>query len=314
MTKSKTSYKTSQWKAGSYANLSIATAVITIGLKTSGYWLTGSVGLLSDALESVVNLVAAVVAAWMLAIAAQPPDAEHSYGHSKFEYFSSALEGILILVAAIGITIAAWERLTNPQQSLAQIDLGILLTLIATILNGVVAYILLQAGRRLRSISLRADAHHLFTDVWTSVGVIAGLTLVKLTGLLIFDALTALLVAANIVWTGLHLLAETGAGLVDSSLPAEEQQIINQILAASQAQGVQFHALRTRVAGVRRFVSFHVLVPGEWTVFQGHNLCDRLEVEIATALPHTNVITHLEPIEDPISWADETLDRDLSQG
>jgi len=154
----------------------------------------------------------------------------------------------------------------------------------------------------------------LFTDVWTSVGVIAGLTLVKLTGLLIFDALTALLVAANIVWTGLHLLAETGAGLVDSSLPAEEQQIINQILAASQAQGVQFHALRTRVAGVRRFVSFHVLVPGEWTVFQGHNLCDRLEVEIATALPHTNVITHLEPIEDPISWADETLDRDLSQG
>jgi cation diffusion facilitator family transporter len=300
-----------QWTARSYANISIAAAIVTIGLKSWGYWVTGSVGLLSDALESVVNLVAAIVAAWMLAIAAQPPDAEHSFGHSKFEYFSSALEGILILVAAFGIVIAAVDRLIHPPQALEQIELGIILMLAASLVNGVVAYILLKAGRRLRSITLRADAHHLLTDVWTSVGVILGLILVKLTGWIILDAIAALIVAVNIVWTGIRLLAETGAGLVDSSLPPEDQKVIEQILRSYAHQDMQFHALRTRTAGIRRFVSLHVLLPGEWTIQRGHELCDRIEIEIATALPHTNVMTHLEPIEDPVSWADENLDRDL---
>lgn len=301
------------WSVHDYAKLSIAAAISTIALKSIGYWLTGSVGLLSDALESVVNLVAAVITAWMLAIAAQPPDAEHSYGHSKFEYLSSALEGILILVAAVAIAIAAWEKLIKPGVELEQIDLGIVLVLVASCINGVTAYILLKGGRRLRSISLRADAHHLLTDVWTSAGVILALLLVKLTGWLFIDPLVAMLVAANIIWTGVKLLAETGAGLVDTSLPPAELQLITAILDSYRSQGADFHALRTRIAGVRRFVSVHVLVPGDWTVTQGHGLCDRLEVEIATALSqYTNVITHLEPLDDPISWADQHLDRDLA--
>jgi cation diffusion facilitator family transporter len=292
--------------ARSYAALSIVAAVMTIVLKFGAYFLTGSVGLLSDAFESIVNLVAAVAAFWALSYAAKPPDAEHTYGHSKAEYFSSALEGILILVAAGSIAIAAVQRLLHPQP-IEQAGIGLGLALVATVINGGVAMILLQAGKRLRSITLRADAHHLLTDVWTSVGVVIGIGLVSLTGWNVLDPLVALLVAANIVWAGVKLLRETGAGLLDTAIPPAEHQEILGIMREYQSRGIQFHALRTRVAGKYRFVSFHVLVPGKWTVQKGHDLCESIEQAISLALPGTDVTTHLEPAEDPISWDDVKL-------
>jgi cation diffusion facilitator family transporter len=267
------------------------------------------VGLLSDAIESIVNLVAASAAFWALSYAAKPPDAEHTFGHSKAEYFSSALEGVLILVAAVSIAVTAVDRLLHPQP-LEQVGIGLGLSLVATVLNGGVAWILLQASRRFRSITLRADAHHLLTDVWTSIGVIVGIGLVVVTHWIVLDSLVALLVAANIVWTGVRLLRETSSGLLDSAIPAEDQGAIAHVLSEYQPQGVKFHALRTRVAGSRRFVSFHVLVPGAWTVQRGHDLCEMIEQAIASALPGTDVTTHLEPIEDPLSWDDELLSED----
>ena len=294
--------------ARSYVTLSIGAAILTIALKFGAYLLTGSVGLFSDAAESVVNLIAALVAFWALTLAARPPDEEHAFGHSKAEYFSSGLEGALILVAAVSIGVAAWNRLLAPQP-LEQVGLGLLLTLVASAVNGSVALILLRAGRRLRSVALRADAHHLLTDVWTSGGVVLGIALVQLTGWLILDPVIALLVAANIVWAGIRLLRETGYGLLDSALPATEQQIIATTLLRYEEKGILFHALRTRVAGARRFVSLHVLVPGEWTVQCGHDLCEEIELDISRALPSTNVMTHLEPLEDPVSWEDQDLER-----
>lgn len=292
--------------ARSSAVLSIGAAVLTIALKFGAYQLTGSVGLLSDAFESIVNLVAAIAAFWALSYAAKPPDAKHTFGHSKAEYFSSALEGLLILVAAGSIAVAAGERLFHPQP-IEQVGLGLGLALVATALNGGVAWILLQAGKRHRSITLRADAHHLLTDVWTSLGVVLGIGLVSVTGWFILDPIVALLVAANIVWTGFKLLGETGSGLLDAVIPDDEQKAIALILSEYEAQGIQFHALRTRVAGARRFVSFHVLVPGAWTVQRGHDVCEAVEQAIALALPGTDITTHLEPTEDPISWHDEKL-------
>ncbi len=291
-----------------YAFFSIGAALLNITLKFGAYLLTGSVGLLSDALESGVNLVAAVVAVWALTLAVRPPDAEHAFGHSKAEYFSSGVEGALILLAAAGIAIAAGERLFHPQP-LEQLGLGLGLTLVATAVNGGLAWIMLGAGRRLRSITLRADAHHLLTDVWTSVGVLLGVFLVKLTGWLVLDPIIALIVAVNIVLAGWRLLHETGSGLLDAALPADEQRLITDILMPYQEKNIQFHALLTRVAGARRFVSFHVLVPGEWTVQRGHKLCDSIELAIIKALPGTHVITHLEPLEDLASWADQGLER-----
>ena len=291
-----------------YAALAIAAALLTIGLKFVAYLLTGSVGLLSDAAESVVNLLAAVVAFWVLTVAARPPDEEHTYGHTKAEYFSSGLESSLILVAAGAIAWAAVGRLVSPQP-LANVGIGLAMSLLATAINGGVAIVLLRAGRRLRSITLIADAHHLFTDVWTSVGVVVGVLLVQFTGWLALDPLIALAVSANIVWTGLRLMSDTAHGLLDTALPAPDQKIISNVLERYEAQGVGFHALRTREAGQRRFVSMHVLVPGEWTVQHGHALCEQIEHAIIEALPKTTVFTHLEPLEDPASWADQGLDR-----
>jgi cation diffusion facilitator family transporter len=291
-----------------YAALSIGAALLTIILKFGAYLLTGSVGLLSDAAESVVNLIAAFVAFWALTYAARPPDAEHAFGHSKAEYFSSGVEGALILVAAVCIAVEAWGRLLHPQP-LQQVGLGLGLSLFATAINGSLALVMLKAGERLRSVTLRADAHHLLTDVWTTVGVVVGLFLVKLTGWLVLDPIIALIVAVNIVWAGVRLLRETGSGLLDASLPAAEQKIISDTFLAYQDQGIQFHALRTRVAGTRRFVSFHVLVPGHWTVQRGHDLCEAIELAIIKALPDTHVMSHLEPLEDPVSWDDQGLER-----
>jgi cation diffusion facilitator family transporter len=292
-----------------YAVLSILAAVFTIGLKVGAYLLTGSVGLFSDAAESLVNLVAAVAALWALTVALRPPDEEHAFGHNKAEYFSSGLESALIIIAAVWIGVTAWGRLMDPQP-LQNVGLGLSVTLVATALNGGVALVLLRAGRRLRSISLRADAQHLLTDVWTSVGVVVGIVMVQLTGWLVLDPLIALLVAANIVWTGVRLLQDTAQGLLDRVLPPEELKKISGVLSRYEERNIRFHALRTRAAGQRRFVSMHVLVPGRWTVQRGHDLSEKLEAELAEALQgNTTFFIHIEPSEDPASFADQTLDR-----
>ncbi len=291
-----------------YTYLSIAAALMTIALKTGAYFLTGSVGLLSDALESGINLVAALAAFWALSFAHAPADEDHPFGHDKAEYFSSGLESILIIITAIGIAVVAWPRLFSPQP-IEQVGLGLFLSLIATVINGGVAWTLLRAGRRLRSITLRTDAHHLLTDVWTSVGITVGIFSVKLTGWLILDPLIALLVAVSILFSGLRMLRETGAGLLDTALPIEDRDLITNIFGIYEAQGIHFHALRTRGSGSRRFATFHVLVPGDWTVQQGHDLCEDIEEAIVQALPGTNVVSHMEPLEDPKSWTDLELDR-----
>jgi cation diffusion facilitator family transporter len=290
----------------SYMLLSVAAALATIALKTWAWRLTGSVGLLSDAMESGVNLVAALGAFWALTLAAKPADRSHPYGHFKAEYFSSGLESVLIVVAALAIIHAAIGHLLQPQP-LEQLGIGLALSLLATALNGLVAWLLLKASRRFHSISLRADAHHLLSDVWTSLGVVVGIGLVKVTGWTILDPLIAIAVAINIIRTGWKLFQETASGLLDRSLPEEEQQRLEQLLAGRQTDEIRFHALRTRVAGSRRFVSLHVLVPGRWSVRQGHDLCEQLEQEIAAMLTRTDVVTHLEPIEDPTSWNDQTF-------
>jgi cation diffusion facilitator family transporter len=291
-----------------YAALSIAAAVVTIALKMAAWRLTGSVGLLSDAAESVVNLAAALIALWALTVAARPPDDAHAFGYSKAEYFSSGAEGFLILAAAAGIAIAAWERWQAPRP-LTEVGVGVAVSAAATIVNGAVALVLLRAGRRLRSITLRADGHHLLTDVWTSIGVLAGIGLVAVTGWLRLDPIIAMLVAANVVWTGWKLVRETGSGLLDVSLPEDERQVVTAALAPFQEDGILFHAIRTRTAGTRRFISLHVLVPGSWTIQRGHDLCEDIEASVRRALPQSNVFTHLEPREDPVSWDDRGLDR-----
>jgi divalent metal cation (Fe/Co/Zn/Cd) transporter len=287
-----------------YMLLSTAAAIATIVLKTLAWRLTGSVGLLSDAMESGVNLIAAIGAFWALTLAAKPADRRHHYGHFKAEYFSSGLESVLIVVAALAIIHAAIGRLQEPQP-LEQLGIGLAMSLLATALNGLVAWVLFKAARRFDSITLRADAHHLLTDVWTSTGVVIGIGLVKLTGLTILDPLIAIAVAVNIVFTGWTLLRETASGLLDRSLPDEEQRLLENLLASYETDDIRFHALRSRVAGSRRFVAFHVLVPGSWTVQAGHDLCEELEQKVSTIVPRSHVLTHLEPIEDPKAWDDQ---------
>jgi cation diffusion facilitator family transporter len=291
-----------------YAWLSIAAAVATILLKGWAWWLTGSVGLLSDALESFVNLAGAMMALAMLSLAAMPADEHHAHGHGKAEYFSSAFEGFLILVAAVGIAYAAIERLLNPQP-LEAVGIGLAVSVIASVINLATSRILMGVGKKYKSITLEADAHHLRTDVWTSAGVILGVGLVWATGWLWLDPVIALLVAMNIVWTGWQLLQRSTAGLMDVSVSAEDLKAIEDVLDGYRRQGLAFHALRTRQAGTRAFVSLHVLVPGAWTVQQGHDWSERIEADILQALPYAHLTTHLEPLEDPLSLADQDLDR-----
>lgn len=292
-----------------FAWLSIIAAIVTISLKAGAYWLTGSIGLLSDALESVVNLVAASVALVVLMVAARPPDEDHAYGHDKAEYFSSGVEGALILVAAISISVTAIQRLLAPQP-IEQAGLGLAVSVAASLINLGVAQVLLRAGRRYHSITLEADAHHLITDVWTSIGVLIGVGAVALTGWQRLDPLIALLVAANIVWSGVQLMRRSTLGLLDTALPVAEREAVHRVLARYAAEGVEYHALRTREAGARRFVSVHILVPGTWTVRQGHQLLERVEADIRQAVSNVTVFTHLEPLEDPESWQDMELDRE----
>ncbi|WP_296891838.1 cation diffusion facilitator family transporter [Thiobacillus sp.] len=291
-----------------YAWLSIAAALATILLKGWAWWLTGSVGLLSDALESFVNLAGAMMALAMLSLASLPADDNHAHGHGKAEYFSSAFEGFLILLAAVGIAYAAIERLLNPQP-LEAVGIGLGVSVIASIINLVTARTLMGVGRKYKSITLEADAHHLLTDVWTSVGVITGVGLVWASGWLWLDPVIALLVALNIVWTGWQLLQRSAGGLMDVSIPEEEIRAIEDVLDRYRQQGLAFHALRTRQAGTRAFISFHILVPGAWSVQQGHDWSERIEADIRQAVSYAHITTHLEPKEDPISLADQELDR-----
>jgi len=292
----------------SFAWLSIAAAVFTIALKTVAYFLTGSVGLLSDALESLVNLAGAVMALSMLTVAARPPDDDHLYGHGKAEYFSSFFEGVLILLAAGGIVLASVERLVRPRP-LEQLGLGLLVSVIASLVNLGVALVLLRAGRRHHSITLEANARHLLTDVWTSAGVVVGVGAVSLTSWLWLDPVVALVVAGNIIVTGVRIVRQSVSGLMDAALPVAELAGLRAVLDSYATGGVQFHALRTRQAGARRFVSVHVLVPGRWTVRRGHQLLERIEADIRHVLPNATVFTHLEPSDDPASFDDQALDR-----
>jgi len=296
-----------------FAWLSIAAALVTIALKSLAYTLTGSVGLLSDALESVVNLVAAFITLGMLTVAARPPDEDHAWGYGKAEYFSSGAEGVLILLAAIAIGWAAIPRILAPRP-LESIGLGFGVSVAASLVNFGVARVLLVAGRRHHSIALEADARHLLTDVWTSAGVLVGVVAVAITDWEIIDPIIALVVAAQILWTGVKLVRRSALGLLDRALPAEEQGALQAVLDRHAGAVVHFHAVRTRQAGARRFVTLHVLVPGDWSVQRGHALCEQLELEIASALPNASVLTHLEAIEDPTSFQDQELDRGRAGG
>ena len=291
-----------------FAWLSIAAALVTIALKFGAFLLTGSVGLLSDALESLVNLAAAGMALAMLTVAARPPDEEHAYGHSKAEYFASSFEGALILLAAASIAYSSAVRLLHPQEVHDPL-LGIAVAAVASVVNLGVATMLLRAGRRYRSIALEADAHHLMTDVWTSVGVMIGVGAVAATGWNWLDPVIALVVALNVVRIGVALMRRSALGLLDTAIPEQDRAAVMRILDAYAAEGAQYHALRTRQAGTRRFVSVHVLVPGAWTVQQGHELLERMEEEIRRDVPDATVFTHLEPLEDPVSFEDVRLER-----
>ena len=292
-----------------YAWLSVAAALATIGLKMLAWWLTGSVGLLSDAMESLVNLAAALLALSMLRLAAAPPDEAHQYGFSKAEYFSAGIEGALIVLAAAGIIFAAVPRLITPQPLDAPV-IGLALTAAASGINLAVGMLLIRIGKREHSITLEADGRHLMTDVWTSAGVIAGVALVYITGWLRLDALVALAVAVHIVWIGFGLMRRSWKGLLDAAISPEDANEVTRLFTEySKRYGVTFHALRTRQAGARRFISFHLLVPDEWPVAQAHRLSEEIEERIRMLVPNAGVFVHIEPISDPSSYDDQDLDR-----
>ena len=291
-----------------FAWISIGASLLTIVLKSVAYHLTGSVGLLSDAIESLVNLAGGIMALTMLKIAARPADTEHAYGHNKAEYFSSGVEGTLILVAAASIGYAAYGRLLDPKP-LEQVGLGLVVSAAASGINLATALLLVRVGRKRNSITLEANGHHLMTDVWTSVGVIGAVGAVAATGWTRLDPIVAFIVAANIVWTGGKIVRRSVAGLMDASLPEADLESVRKVFALHESVGIKYHALRTRQAGMRKFVSVDVLVPGAWSVQQGHDLVEKIEAEIRAVVSESSVFTHLEPLEDPLSWADEKLDR-----
>jgi cation diffusion facilitator family transporter len=291
-----------------YAWLSVAAALVTMAIKSVAFVVTDSVGLLSDALESSVNLVAAVGAVVALTYSARPADDEHAYGHAKAEYFSALAEGVMIMVAAATIAVTAVDRLLNPRE-LEQLGVGIAIAVLASLVNLVVAVVLRRVGRRERSIALEADGKHLMTDVWTTAGVVGAVGVVGISGLEWLDPVIGLAVAANIVVTGLRLVARSSRGLMDAALPEEDRAAIQEVLAAHTSASTIFHGLRTRQAGHRSFMSVHVLVPGAWSVQQAHDLAESIEADLRARVPDLTVDTHLEPLEDPRSFADEGLDR-----
>ncbi|HSN42886.1 MAG TPA: cation diffusion facilitator family transporter [Propionibacteriaceae bacterium] len=289
-----------------FAWLSIVAAVITIVLKTVAWRITGSVGLLSDAAESVVNLVAAIVALVALRVSIKPPDKNHHFGHSKAEYFSAAIEGIMIFVAAGVIIVTASERFLHPRP-IENVGVGLGVSTVASLVNGGVSFVLLRAAKKYRSMTLEADGKHLLTDVWTSVGVVVGVLLVAVTGWTRLDALVAFAVGVNILVTGWSLIAKSTAGLMDVSLPKEDNQAIRDVLDSYTSPALQFHALRTRESGNRRFMMCHMLVPGVMTVQRSHDIIEEITAELLALFPDLTVTIHTEPIEDPLSYEDEDL-------
>ncbi len=286
-----------------FAWLSIAAAAVTILLKTLAWRITGSVGLLSDAAESLVNLVAAIIALVALKVSIRPPDKNHPFGHSKAEYFSAGAEGMMIFIAAAVIMYTAVQRFIHPR-SIEDVGIGLLVSVLASVVNGLVAWVLLKNGRQRRSMTLIADGKHMLTDVWTSVGVLVGVGLVWLTGWQRLDRIVAFSVGVNILVTGAKLVGQSGTALLDVSLPKEDNEAIRDFLDAHSNDHVKFHAVRTREAGYRRFLEFHMLVPGSWTVKQGHDAMEDLIDEILDEWPEMRVSGHLEPIEDPRSYED----------
>jgi cation diffusion facilitator family transporter len=291
-------------------SIAIAVSLVTIAMKTAAWLLTGSVGLLSDAIESIVNLVAALVGLIVILWSTRPPDEDHAYGHEKADYVSAGFEGALILLAAFTIAYAAIDRLINPV-GLTEVGIGLTVSLVATLINLGAATLLIRAGKQEQSLTLEADGRHLMTDVWTTVGVVLGVALVWLTGFERLDPLIALVVAANIVRTGSSLVRDSMSGLMDKALPESELAAVKQVLHRYSEGSVEFHALRTRSSGRRSFISVHVLVPGEWTVQAGHDFAERVEEDLREAVGQATIFTHLEPVEDPLSFADTELDREL---
>lgn len=291
-----------------YALLAAAAAVATMALKFAAWHLSGSVGLLSDAFESFVNLGASLVAFLSLRWAEQPPDDDHAYGHDKAEYFSSGFEGALVFIAALAIIYTAWPRLLDPQP-LDQPGVGLAISVLAALVNLVIARVLLSAARRHRSPALEADARHLLSDVWTTAGIVVAVALVALSGWLVLDALIAIAVALYLLLTGVRLLRGAARGLMDHAWNASERARLDEILASYRLRGIDFHAVRTRTAGSRRFVTLHMLVPGAWSVQKGHDLAEEFELVLAARLGPVAVLTHLEPIEDPLSQDDAALER-----
>lgn len=286
-----------------YAWLSVATSVLTIALKFGAWHFTGSVGLLSDAIESLVNLAAALVALWTLHYVSTGADDDHNFGHEKAEYFSSGIEGGLILVAAVSIITAAVPRLADPKP-LEQLGIGIVLSVLAAVANAACALFLLKGARAHRSITLEADAHHLLSDVWTTLGVILAVLLVPLTGWLLLDPVVAIVVAVQILWTGWKLISRSFDGLMDKAIPDGELAVIHSVLESLRHEGCDYHALRSRQAGRKHFVDVHVLVPGTMTVKAGHDLVERIEKEARQRAPNVEMLVHMEPLEDPLSWDD----------
>jgi cation diffusion facilitator family transporter len=295
-----------------YAWLSIAAAVATITMKTIAWRVTGSVGLLSDAAESVVNLAAAILALAMLTVAARPPDSGHQFGHDKAEYFSAAVEGILIFVAAVIIIISAADRLMNPRQ-LESLSVGVIISAVASVINGGVGTILLRAGKAQRSPTLVADGKHLWTDVATSVGVIIGIVLVWVTHWSILDPIIALAVGVNIIVTGIKLVRDSTQGLMDATLPESENTAIADILAGFTNHDVHFHGLRTRLSGSQRFAVVDMLVPGQWTVRRSHDLIENVQQKLDEAFPGIQIQVHLEPKEDPRAYDDFAVEVPVPQ-
>lgn len=283
--------------------ISIAASVATIVLKSSAYFITGSVGLLSDAIESLINLAAAVMALVMLYIALSPPDKRHPFGHHKAEYFSSVTEGILILLAAIAIGVAAIERLLRPH-SIEALGTGLLISAAASVINLIVGLLLLNAGKKYRSIILEADGKHLLTDVWTTAGVLLALLLVNVTGWIILDPMIAIVVALNIVYTGMQLVTRSISGLMDTAMSSEDQSKITSILDRYCADGMKYHSLYTRSAASKNFISFHLLLPGNWTVSRGHDMTKQIEDRVKLIFDDAEIFIHLEPLEDPDSFDD----------
>ena len=279
--------------------LSIAAAVLTIVLKVTAAWVTGSVGFLSDAIESGINLIAAAVGLWALKLSAKPADANHHFGHARAEYFSAQVEGSLILLASVAIIYTAVDRLINPVP-VEQLGIGLAFSVAAMVLNGAVGVLLIRAGKKYRSTTLDADGHHVLTDVWTTVGVIVGMALVWLTGWQPLDPIVALIVGANIMFTGYKLLKGAIQGLLAESLPKEENQIVYAYLDEyAAANGVEFTSVRTTAAGRERMVNLVMQVPGDWTVARAHDRADEVEVGVAEALGGAETIVHVEPLGHP---------------